>query len=86
VANLVSVPYILWHVDPLLGNGREMGGYTRAISGQGLGKHVPTAKNRRATIELLLEAGFSTRSVPRSYKEDNWGDQVSSVWESEERT
>jgi hypothetical protein len=25
---------------------------------------------------------LSTQAVPRSYKEDNWGNQVSSVWES----
>jgi hypothetical protein len=25
---------------------------------------------------------FSAWDVPRSYKEDNWGDQVSSVWGS----
>jgi hypothetical protein len=31
------------------------------------------------TIEALLETVFSTRSVPRSDKEDNWGNQVSSV-------
>jgi hypothetical protein len=23
--------------------------------------------------------------LPRSYKEDNWGNQVNSVWESEEK-
>jgi hypothetical protein len=30
-----------------------------------------------ATIELLLETVFPTRSVERGYKEDNWGDPVS---------
>jgi hypothetical protein len=49
------------------------------------GKHVPTATNQRATIEVLLETGFSTRSVARSYKEDNWGDQISSVLETVKR-
>jgi hypothetical protein len=34
-----------------------MGGYTRAISGKRLGKHVPAAMNQRATIEVLLETG-----------------------------
>jgi hypothetical protein len=58
-----------------------MGVYTRAVSRQRLRKNVPTASNRLATEELL-ETGFSTQSVPRSYKEDNWADQVSSVWES----
>jgi hypothetical protein len=44
--------------------------------------YVPTAKTRRAKIEVLLEMGVSTRSAPRSYKEDKWSDQVSSVRES----
>jgi hypothetical protein len=46
------------------------------------GKHVPTATNLRATTEALLETGFSPRSVPRSYLEGNWADQVSSVREA----
>jgi hypothetical protein len=32
-------------------------------------------------VEVLLGAEFSTRSVPRSYKKEGWGDQVSSVLE-----
>jgi hypothetical protein len=51
----------------------------RAVSRQRLGKHVPAATDRHATIEVLLEMGFSTRLVPRGYKEANWGNQVSSV-------
>jgi hypothetical protein len=31
-------------VEPLLCNDREMGGYTRAVSGQQLDKHVPVAR------------------------------------------
>jgi hypothetical protein len=54
----------------------------RAVSTQRLGKHVPTATDTRATIEVLLETLFSTRSVPKSYKEANWGYQASSVRES----
>jgi hypothetical protein len=34
-----------------------MGGYTKAVSGQRLGKYLPAAKNGRATIEVLLETG-----------------------------
>jgi hypothetical protein len=45
---------------------------------QRLGKHVPGA-----TVEVLLETVISTRSVPWSYKEGNWNNQVSSVRESE---
>jgi hypothetical protein len=35
-----------------------------------------------ATIEVLLKTMFSTRSAQRGYKEDNWGNRVSSVRES----
>jgi hypothetical protein len=35
--------------------------------------------NTPTTIELLLEAVFSLRSVRNGYKEDNWGDPVSCV-------
>jgi hypothetical protein len=34
-------------------------------------KHDPTATNPQARIEELLEAVFYTRSVPRSYKQNN---------------
>jgi hypothetical protein len=54
----------------------------RAVSRQWLGTHVPAATGTHATIELLLETVFSTRSVQRIYKEDNWVNRVSSVWES----
>jgi hypothetical protein len=30
-----------------------------------------------ATVEVLLETTFSAWSVPKSYKEDNWSNQVS---------
>jgi hypothetical protein len=33
--------------------------------------------NLSATIELLLEMGASTWSVPRSFINKNWGDKVS---------
>jgi hypothetical protein len=39
--------------DPLLRNERETDGYTRAVSRQQLGKHVPAAKDTNATIEEL---------------------------------
>jgi hypothetical protein len=35
-----------------------------------------------ATIKVLLKTVFSTRSVQRGYKEDNWGNRDSSVWEA----
>jgi hypothetical protein len=43
---------------------------------------IPAATDRHATIKVLLETVFSTRAMPRSYKEDNWGNQVSSVLEA----
>jgi hypothetical protein len=54
--------------QPLLANGSE----STFVSKQRLGKHVPAATDTHATIEILLETVFSTRSVQRSYKEDNW--------------
>jgi hypothetical protein len=74
---------ILQRVEPLLCDDREIGKYTRAVSRQRLGKHVPAGKNRRAAIEILL--GVSTWSVPRSYLEGDCGDPVSSVRESVKR-
>jgi methylglyoxal synthase len=46
------------------------------LSRQWIGKHVPVATNMH-TIELLLKTVFSTQSVQRGYKEDNWGKPVS---------
>jgi hypothetical protein len=48
----------------------------KAVSSQRMGKHVPTAMNMHATIELLLEMVISTWSVKGGYKEDDWGDPV----------
>jgi hypothetical protein len=66
----------------LLCDYREIGEYTRDVSRQRLGKHFPAATNRRATIDVLLERSVSMWSVPRSYLEEKWGDQISSVSES----
>jgi hypothetical protein len=62
-----------------------MGCYTRPVSRQRLGKHVPIAANRRAILEVFLEMEFSIMSVPMSYKEDNGGHQVSSLPDSMKR-
>jgi hypothetical protein len=49
---------ILHPVEPLLCNDREMGGCTRAVSEQRLGKHVPAATDTNATIgELCFICG-----------------------------
>jgi hypothetical protein len=42
--------------------------YTRAISEQRLGKHVPRATCRRAKIEVLLETGCFYEYVVRAEK------------------
>jgi hypothetical protein len=43
----------------------------RAISRQRLSKHFPATMDTYAIIEVRLEIIFSTRSVRRSYKEEN---------------
>jgi hypothetical protein len=40
-------------VEPLLCNNHDVGGYSRAVSWQRLGKHVPAATDTNATIEQL---------------------------------
>jgi hypothetical protein len=64
--------------QPLLASGSK----TTFISRQRLGKHVHAVTDTHATIEVLLETVFPTRSVERGYKEDNWGNRVSSLRES----
>jgi hypothetical protein len=64
--------------QPLLASGSE----TTFVSTQRLGKYVPAATYNHATLEILLETMFSTRSVHRGYKEDYRGKQVSSVGDS----
>jgi hypothetical protein len=78
------VPYLLKaraeesEKQTLLANGSE----TIIVSRQRLSKHVPTAMDAHTTIEVLLETVFSTRSVQRDYKEDNWDNRVSSAREA----
>jgi hypothetical protein len=43
----------------------------RVVSRQRLGKHIPTATDTNAKIEVLSETGFCNRSVQMSYEEDN---------------
>jgi hypothetical protein len=63
-----------------------MRGYTRAVSGQRLGEHVPVATQQILNNETVglqqWKRGIPKWSVPRSYVEDNWGKPVSSVRES----
>jgi hypothetical protein len=62
----------------LLANSSEL----RFDSRQRLGKNIPAATDTHAKIEVLLETVFLRWPVPRIYKEDNWGNQVSSVRDS----
>jgi hypothetical protein len=55
---------------------------TTFVSRQRLGKYIPAATNTHAILEVLLETVYFTLSVQKGYKEDNWDNQVSSVWES----
>jgi hypothetical protein len=36
----------MWHVEPLKCDGREMGGYTKPVSGQRLDKNVPAVRQK----------------------------------------
>jgi hypothetical protein len=81
VAYLLKARTVESEKQPLLTNGSE----TTSVSRSRLGKHVPAATDTHATIKVLLETVFSTRYVPRSFKEDNWGNQVSSIWEAVKR-
>jgi hypothetical protein len=58
---------MLWYIDPLLGNDREIGNYTTAVTRQ-----LPVNSNR-GTL-------FSVRSVPRCYKQNEWGVSEFNYW------
>jgi hypothetical protein len=58
-------------------DGQINNGVMQTVSRRRIRKHVRTATNTHSTIELLLETLFSTLSVLRGYKEDNWGNPVS---------
>jgi hypothetical protein len=64
--------------QPILVNSSE----TTFISRQRLGNHVSAETDTNATVEVLLETVFYTMSMQGGFKEDNWGNRVSSVWEA----
>jgi hypothetical protein len=68
---LLLLLLLLWGIEPLLGKDLETN-ETITVAMQRRGKHASTR------IKLLLETVFSTRSLQRSYLEDNWGHPVSS--------
>jgi hypothetical protein len=43
---------ILWRAESLLCNDRKLGGYTRVVSGQRLGKHVPAAMEKLCFLRV----------------------------------
>jgi hypothetical protein len=49
---------------------RNSGTKKAAIARRWCGEHISIATNKHATIEELLEAVFSVRSVPRASKRD----------------
>jgi hypothetical protein len=48
---------LLWRLEQLLRNDRATHGYSRAVSRQRFGRHVPAETNTHATLEVLLETG-----------------------------
>jgi hypothetical protein len=54
---------MLQHIEPLLCNDGEMAEYTRDVSGQGLGKHVPAATETSVTIEYLCSLCGPCRDI-----------------------
>jgi hypothetical protein len=67
-----TLPNVLWRIDLLLVKDLETNNKVTAVAMQRRDKHAST------TVELLLGTVVSTRSVQRGYKEDSWGDPVSS--------
>jgi hypothetical protein len=43
---LMAESYIMWRVEPLKCDDRELSGYTRPVSGQRLDKHVPVVRQK----------------------------------------
>jgi hypothetical protein len=72
VAYLLKARTVKLENQALLAKGSEI----TLISRQRLSKLVPAATDTHVTKELLLKTVFSTRSVPRDYKEDNWDNRV----------
>jgi hypothetical protein len=59
---------VMWYVDPLLGNDREISSYTTTMLSNGsANKHVSTAEREYSNNGKRC---FSARSVPRCYKQD----------------
>jgi hypothetical protein len=61
---------MLWRVEPLLCNDREMGGYTRTFSGQRFRKHVSAATDMNVTTEEMCFLYCLCRDVIRKGQVD----------------
>jgi hypothetical protein len=70
-------PSVLYREEPFLCNDREMRGYTRAVSGQRLGKQYPASTDTNITIE---EPCFLCGQCGNVISKDKV--QLSSVWEA----
>jgi hypothetical protein len=77
VEYLVKARTVKTEKQSLPANGSE----TTFVSRKRLGKNLPAITDTHATIEVLLEAVFSTQTEQRGYKEGNWGNQISFVRE-----
>jgi hypothetical protein len=75
VAYLLKARTVESEKQSLLANGSE----TTFLFRQRLGKYVPAPTDTITRTRVLLETVFSARSVQMGYKEDNWGNQVSTV-------
>jgi hypothetical protein len=53
--NLTAIcePIVLYRVEPLLCNDCDIGGYTRAVSGQQLSKHFPVTRQQILNNETV---------------------------------
>jgi hypothetical protein len=55
------------------------GARKKSIATRRLGKRAPAATSKHATVEELVKAMFSMRSVPRTYNEDERENLVSGI-------
>lgn len=73
---------ISWHVDPVLGNAREIDEYTAAVGRQRPANSrgmVFFAQSGEQQLNSNREAMFSVWSAPRCYKQNNESVHSSSV-------
>jgi hypothetical protein len=75
--------YIMWHVDPLLGNDRERSSYTKAVAKQQFRKQVCFhGNNYTAIMEGYFLCGPCRYVIGRAVSESSWVELVLWVTES----